>query len=128
MGQVTLVIDNSDETIPLDYSEISIVRRVHRSGESEFFINGAPCRLRDIQQLLLGTGLGRGGMAVVGQGEIDAILSADPSERRLLIEETAGRAATRPKSGWRSSDCRGQGKIWPGCSTWRWNCRPGPTR
>jgi len=90
MGQVTLVIDNSDETIPLDYSEISIVRRVHRSGESEFFINGAPCRLRDIQQLLLGTGLGRGGMAVVGQGEIDAILSADPSERRLLIEETAG--------------------------------------
>ena len=90
MGQVTLVIDNSDETIPLEYSEINIMRRVHRSGESEFFINGSPCRLRDIQQLLLGTGLGRGGMAVVGQGEIDAILSADPAERRLLIEETAG--------------------------------------
>lgn len=90
MGQVTLVIDNSDETIPLEYSEINIMRRVHRSGESEFFINGTPCRLRDIQQLLLGTGLGRGGMAVVGQGEIDAILSADPADRRLLIEETAG--------------------------------------
>lgn len=90
MGQVTLVIDNSDETIPLEYSEINIMRRVHRSGEGEFFINGTPCRLRDIQHLLLGTGLGRGGMAVIGQGEVDAILSADPAARRLLIEETAG--------------------------------------
>lgn len=90
MGQVTLVIDNSDQSIPLEYSEISIMRRIHRSGESEFFINGTPCRLRDIQELLLGTGLGKSGMAVVGQGEIDAILSADPTQRRLLIEETAG--------------------------------------
>src|SRR5690606_33493321 len=65
-------------------------RRIHRSGESESFINGTPCRLRDSQELLLGTGLGKSGMAVVGQGEIDAILSADPTQRRLLIEATAG--------------------------------------
>ncbi len=118
MGQVTLVIDNSDETIPLEYSEINIMRRVHRSGESEFFINGTPCRLRDIQQLLLGTGLGRGGMAVVGQGEIDAILSADPGERRLLIEETAGTSRYTAQKSWPSSGWHARGKTWRAC----WIC------
>lgn len=95
MAQATLALDNSEQTAPLEYSEINIVRRVYRSGDSEFLINGTPCRLRDIQQLLLGTGLGRGGMAVVGQGEIDAILSAQPHDRRLLLEETAGTSRYR---------------------------------
>jgi Chromosome segregation ATPases len=58
MGQVTLVIDNSDETLPLEYSEVHIMRRVHRSGESEFFINGTPCRLRDVQHLFSAPGSG----------------------------------------------------------------------
>lgn len=95
MAQATLVLDNSEQTVPIEYSEINIVRRVYRSGDSEFLINGTQCRLRDIQQLLLGTGLGRGGMAVVGQGEIDAILSAQPHDRRLLLEETAGTSRYR---------------------------------
>lgn len=95
MAQATLVLDNSEQTAPIEYDELNIVRRVYRSGESEFLINGTPCRLRDIQQLLLGTGLGRGGMAVVGQGEIDAILSARPHDRRLLLEETAGTSRYR---------------------------------
>src|SRR5690625_52836 len=94
-AQATLVLDNSEQTAPIEYSELNIVRRVYRSGESEFLINGTPCRLRDIQQLLLGTGLGRGGMAVVGQGEIDAILSARPQDRRQLLEETAGTSRYR---------------------------------
>jgi len=90
LAQVTLILDNSDETLPLPYTEVAITRRIFRSGESEFLINGEPCRLRDIQELFLGTGLGKGGMAVVGQGEIDSILSAHPLDRRLLLEETAG--------------------------------------
>ncbi|MFS8542986.1 MAG: chromosome segregation protein SMC [Limnochordales bacterium] len=90
LAQVTLVLDNSDQTLPVEYTEVAITRRVFRSGEGEFLINGQPCRLRDIQERLLGTGLGKGGMAVVGQGEVDSILSAHPLDRRLLLEETAG--------------------------------------
>ncbi|MBO8141889.1 MAG: chromosome segregation protein SMC [Firmicutes bacterium] len=95
MAQVTLILDNADQALSLPYAEVSLTRRIYRSGESEFLINGQPCRLRDIQELLLGTGLGRGGMAIVGQGEIDAVLSADPRERRLLLEETAGTSRYR---------------------------------
>lgn len=95
LAQATLVLDNTEQSAPIEYSELNIVRRVYRSGDSEFLINGTPCRLRDIQQLLLGTGLGRGGMAVVGQGEIDAILSARPQDRRQLLEETAGTSRYR---------------------------------
>src|SRR5690625_884384 len=95
LAQATIALDNSEQTAPIEFNELNIVRRVFRSGESEFILNGTPCRLRDIQQLLLGTGLGRGGMAVVGQGEIDAILSARPADRRLLLEETAGTSRFR---------------------------------
>src|SRR5690606_26390265 len=90
LAQVTMVLDNSDRSLPVEYTEVAITRRIFRSGESEFLLNGSPCRLKDIQELLLGTGLGRGGMAVVGQGEVDSILSAHPQDRRLLLEETAG--------------------------------------
>ena len=90
LAQVTMLLDNSDQSLPVEYSEVAITRRIFRSGESEFLLNGNPCRLKDIQELLLGTGLGKGGMAVVGQGEIDSVLSAHPQDRRLLLEETAG--------------------------------------
>ncbi len=90
MAQVTLLLDNTDESLPLPFSEVAVTRRVYRSGESEFLINGEPVRLKDIHDLFLGTGLGKGGMAVVGQGEVDSVLSAHPQDRRALLEETAG--------------------------------------
>ena len=85
MAAVSLTLDNSDGELDLPYAEVTVTRRVYRSGESEFFINGTACRLRDIHELFMDTGLGRGSMAIIGQGEVDAILSARPEERRALI-------------------------------------------
>lgn len=95
MAEVSLTFDNSSGAIPLDYSEVTVTRRVFRSGESEFFINKKACRLRDIQELFLDTGLGRGSMAIIGQGEVAAILSAKPEERRAFLDEAAGVAKYR---------------------------------
>lgn len=97
MAEVSLTFDNSRRTIPLDYAEVTVTRRVYRSGESEFFINRSPCRLRDIQELFLDTGLGRGSLSIIGQGEVDAILSARPEERRAFLEEAAGVSKYRVK-------------------------------
>ncbi|MBI2263591.1 MAG: chromosome segregation protein SMC [Armatimonadetes bacterium] len=88
--EVTLVLDNSEATLPLDFSEVSVSRRVVRSGEAEYLINKTPCRMRDIHELFMGTGIGVDSFALIGQGEIDLILSADPRDRRLILEETAG--------------------------------------
>lgn len=90
MAEVSLTFDNSAKRIPLDYSEVSVTRRVYRSGESEFLINRNPCRLRDIQELFMDTGLGKGSLSIVGQGEVDAVLSARPEDRRAFLEEAAG--------------------------------------
>lgn len=89
-AQVSLTIDNSDKTLPIDYSEVSISRRVYRSGESEFFINKTPCRLKDIHELFMNTGIGREGYSIIGQGRIDEILSTKSEERRAVFEEAAG--------------------------------------
>lgn len=89
-AQVSLFIDNSDNSLPIEYSEISLTRKVHRSGESEYFINKTPCRLRDIQQLFLNTGLGRDTYSIVGQGEIEVIFFSHPVERRAIFEEASG--------------------------------------
>ncbi|MDI3534555.1 MAG: chromosome segregation protein [Thermosediminibacterales bacterium] len=89
-AEVSLTIDNSDNCLPLDYNEITITRRVFRSGESEFYINKTSCRLKDIIQLFLGTGVGSEGYSIIGQGKIDEILSARPEDRRALFEEVAG--------------------------------------
>lgn len=97
MAEVSLTLNNEDGTLPLEYAEITITRRTYRSGESEFFINRTPCRLRDIHELLMDTGLGRDSLAIIGQGEIDAILSAHPEERRALLEEVAGITRYRTK-------------------------------
>lgn len=97
MAEVSLTLDNGDFALPLEYAEITITRRTYRSGESEFFINRTPCRLRDIHDLLMDTGLGRGTLSVIGQGEVDAILSVRPEERRALIEEAAGITRYRTK-------------------------------
>ncbi|MGI9859810.1 chromosome segregation protein SMC [Moorella naiadis] len=95
MAEVTLYLDNSDGSLPLDFQEVALTRRFFRSGEGEYYINKVPCRLRDIQELLLDTGSGRGGLAIVGQGRLEEILAARPEERRAVLEETAGIARYR---------------------------------
>lgn len=90
MAEVQLTLDNSEGFLPVEYSEVTITRRVYRSGDSEFFINKQSCRLKDIHELFTDTGLGRESYAVVGQGQIDAVLSVRSEDRRILLEETAG--------------------------------------
>ncbi|HET6385917.1 MAG TPA: chromosome segregation protein SMC, partial [Armatimonadota bacterium] len=90
MAEVALTFDNSSRLLPLDYGEITVTRRVYRSEESEYFINRTACRLRDIVDLFLDTGIGRDSYFSLNQGEIDMVLSADPEERRTLFEEAAG--------------------------------------
>ena len=89
-ASVELVIDNSDGALPIDYTEVSISRTLFRNGASEYAINGDACRLLDVQELLSDSGLGREMHVIVGQGQLDSILRADPMERRGLIEEAAG--------------------------------------
>lgn len=88
--QVDLTIDNSDKTLAIDYSEVKISRRVYRSGESDYMINGGSCRLKDIHSLFMDTGVGKEGYSIIGQGQIEKILSAKPEDRRNLFDEAAG--------------------------------------
>jgi chromosome segregation protein len=90
MTEVSLTFDNTERVLPLDFGEVQITRRAYRVGESEFYVNREPVRLRDVHELLMGTGLGPGSYAIVSQGQIDSILSSKPTERRALFEETAG--------------------------------------
>ncbi|MDR5703907.1 MAG: chromosome segregation protein SMC, partial [Armatimonadota bacterium] len=92
LATVSLTLDNTSGLLPVDFSEVTVTRRATRGGEGEYFLNGVPCRLRDIQNLFLGTGLGGRSYALIGQGEVDAILDASPEERRFLLEEAAGLA------------------------------------
>ncbi len=89
-AQVTLVLDNSDRKIPVDYDEVSISRKVFRSGESEYSVNESRCRLRDVQELLMDTGIGKEGYSIIGQGQIDRLLSNKPQDRRAIFEEAVG--------------------------------------
>src|SRR6267378_6474754 len=89
-AEVTLTIDNSDGALPIDYSEVSITRRMFRDGAGEYEINGNTCRLLDIQELLSDSGIGREMHVVVGQGQLAAILESRPEDRRAFIEEAAG--------------------------------------
>lgn len=89
-AEVILTVDNSARRLPIDLSEVTISRVLFRSGDSEYFINGAPCRLLDIQELLSDTGVGRSQHVIISQGQIDAILTAKAEERRAVIEEAAG--------------------------------------
>lgn len=90
MAEVTLVFDNEDRTLDRDDVEVSVSRRLYRSGESEYLINGSNCRLRDVRDLFMGTGLGPGGYAFMEQGKIDSVLASNPTERRRVFEEAAG--------------------------------------
>lgn len=89
-AEVTAVFDNSDQVLPLDVPEVAITRRLEVDGESKFFINRTACRLRDIHELLMGSGIGPGSFSVLGGKEVDLVLSSDPKDRRTMLEETAG--------------------------------------
>lgn len=90
MAEVTLTFDNDDKRLPIDYAEVSITRRLFRSGESEYYINKTQCRLRDVRELFLDTGMGEDGYSSMEQGKVEWILQAKPEERRELFEEAAG--------------------------------------
>jgi len=90
VGEVSVTLDNSDGSLPLDFGEITITRRVFRTGEGEYFINRVPCRLRDIHELLLDTGIGKDAYSVISQNEIDRILSVRSEDRREIFEQAAG--------------------------------------
>jgi chromosome segregation protein len=89
-AEVTVTIDNSDNALPIEYSEVSITRRMFRDGASEYEINGTACRLMDVQELLSDSGIGREMHVIVGQGKLDEILQSRPEDRRAFIEEAAG--------------------------------------
>ena len=87
---VAITLDNSDHKLPIDYQEVTIARRLYRSGESEYLLNGTACRLKDVNELFYDTGIGKEGYSIIGQGQIDKILSGKPEERRELFDEAAG--------------------------------------
>ena len=87
---VAITLDNSDHQLATSYEEVTVARRVYRSGESEYLMNGSPCRLKDITELFYDTGIGQDGYSLIGQGQIDRILSGKPEERRELFDEAAG--------------------------------------
>ncbi len=87
---VAITLDNADHALPIDYEEVTIARRLYRSGESEYLLNGTACRLKDVNELFYDTGIGKEGYSIIGQGQIDKILSGKPEERRELFDEAAG--------------------------------------
>ena len=97
MAEVTLVIDNSDHSLPIEFDEVAITRRMYRSGESEYLINKAPCRLRDIRELIMDTGIGVEGYSIIGQGKISDIIDNKMDSRREIFEEAAGIVKYRSK-------------------------------
>ena len=90
LAEVELVLDNSDGKLPVDFNEVSITRRMYRSGESEYLINGSVARRMDVLDILHDSGLGTGTHSIIGQGSLDSILQSKPEDRRALIEEAAG--------------------------------------
>ncbi len=89
-AEVSITLDNSDNSLPIEYSEVTVTRRIFRSGESEYFLNKTQCRLKDITELFLDTGIGKEGYSIIGQGRIDEILSTKSEDRRHIFEEASG--------------------------------------
>ena len=89
-AEVSLTLSNEDHALPVEYEQVAITRRLYRSGESEYLLNGQPCRLRDIRELLMDTGIGMDAYSIVEQGKIDLVLQSNPKDRRAIFEEAAG--------------------------------------
>ena len=87
---VAITMDNSDHVLDIDFEEVTVARRVYRSGESEYLLNGSACRLKDVHELFYDTGIGKEGYSIIGQGQIEKILNGRPEERRELFDEAAG--------------------------------------
>ena len=87
---VAITLDNADHALPIDYEEVTVARRLYRSGESEYLINGTAVRMRDIQEMFFDTGIGKEGYSLIGQGQVEKILNGKPEERRELFDEAAG--------------------------------------
>lgn len=90
IAEVTLTLDNQDQGLAIDYNEVSVTRRVSRSGDSDFFINKQPCRLKDIIDLFMDSGLGREAFSIISQGKVEEILNSKAEDRRMIFEEAAG--------------------------------------
>ena len=90
LAEVILYIDNTEKLLHLDYDEIAVMRRLYRDGTSEYYINQQACRLKDIVELFLATGVGKDSFSIIGKGQVDEILSYKPEERRVILEEVAG--------------------------------------
>ena len=89
-ASVSITLDNSDHKLPVEYDEVTITRRIYRSGESEYRMNGSVCRLKDIYELFYDTGIGKEGYSIIGQGQIDKILSGKPEERGSCLTRPPG--------------------------------------
>ena len=89
-AEASLVFDNSDGALPIEYTEVTVTRKIYRSGETGYFINKTPCRLKDVLELFMDTGIGKDGYSIIGQGKIDEILSNKSEDRRHIFEEAAG--------------------------------------
>ena len=89
-AEASLVFDNSDGALPIEYTEVTVTRKIYRSGETGYFINKVPCRLKDVLELFMDTGIGKDGYSIIGQGKIDEILSNKSEDRRHIFEEAAG--------------------------------------
>jgi chromosome segregation protein len=123
-AEVSLVLDNESQTLPIDFAEVVVTRRLYKSGESEYLLNGNAVRLRDIRELMMDSGGGPGALTVMEQGNIDRLLRADPRERRIVFEEAAGIAKyrSRREETARGSQCSGSGSragSRPRASAWR---------
>ena len=89
-ASVAITLDNADHKLPVEFEEVKVTRKLYRSGESEYLINGSACRLKDINEMFYDTGIGKEGYSIIGQGQIDKILNGKPEERRELFDEAAG--------------------------------------
>ena len=90
LAQVSLTLDNSEGELPIEFMDVKVTRRIFRSGESEYLINNSQCRLKDVVNLFMDTGIGKEGYSLIGQGKIEAILNGKAEDRRALLEEAAG--------------------------------------
>lgn len=116
MAEVEITFDNSCGQIPIEFSEVTVSRRVYRDGESAYFINRSGCRLIDVSELLSDAGLGRDSHSIISQGKVDAILESKPTERRAHIEEAAGLGKFKKGAAGRSSSLMRSNEI---SSGWR---------
>ena len=98
-AEASIIIDNTDGALPIEYNEVTVTRKIYRSGESGYFINKVPCRLKDILELFMDTGIGKDGYSIIGQGKIDEILSNKSEDRRHIFEEAAGIVKYRVRKG-----------------------------